>query len=39
MKLSKIPGLGRFGIYVDDLKIEDLNKMGESSYQVLIKDY
>ena len=25
MKISKIPGLGRFGIFVDDLKIEDLN--------------
>ena len=25
MKISKIPGLGRFGIFVDDLKIDDLN--------------
>ena len=25
MKITKIPGLGRFGIFVDDLKIDDLN--------------
>tara|TARA_Y100000401_G_scaffold75524_1_gene61344 strand:+ start:209 stop:1255 length:1047 start_codon:yes stop_codon:yes gene_type:complete len=25
MKITKIPGLGRFGVFVDDLKIDDLN--------------
>ena len=41
MKITKIPGLGRFGVFVDDLKIDDLNNdrwllLGEEPIAILV---